>query len=259
MMFPAASRGVNLKSALWSTLFGWLPAAHALLLPPRCLLCGAEGLRLPGYRGPIELCAPCRADLPPAEAGLKGPAGGAFELACVPWAYRWPIDAFVRALKFDGERSHARLFGGLLAAERAALGPPWPDCVVPVPLHALRLRERGYNQAALIARHAALACGRPLRAQALARVRATRAQSALGIADRRANVAGAFCASPVLAGLRVALVDDVATTGSTAAAAARALRAAGAASVELWAVARAERRVRSTASAARRMRAGTSP
>ena len=206
-------------------------------------MCGAPGqVRLPAlaWRGPLDLCAACQADLPRSPA-WQSPITG-FDRVCCPWAYRWPVDQLVRALKFSGERSHARLFGTLLALERQALGAPWPQLLVPVPLHPLRLSERGYNQAAELGRFAGRASGVPVRAQALERVRATREQSGLGATGRAANVAGAFRARVPLAGLHVALLDDVVTTGSTAAAAADALRVAGAGPVELWAVARALRR-----------------
>ncbi len=251
-MFPATPPGVNQPGRARLTLGRGLPALraalHAALLPPRCLLCcGAGQTGLPPLAGPVllELCAPCQADLPRAPASQ--PVGAGFELACCPWAYRWPVDQLVRALKFGGERSHARLLGALLACERLALGPPWPQLIVPVPLHPLRLRERGYNQAAELARFAGAAIRLPVFAHALERLRATRPQSGLGASGRSANVAGAFRAralprGPGAPGLRVALVDDVVTTGSTAAAAARALRDAGAGSVELWAVAHALRR-----------------
>jgi ComF family protein len=117
-----------------------------------------------------------------------------------------------------------------------------PQLLVPVPLHARRLRERGYNQAAELARFAARRLGLRCEVTALQRVRATREQSGLGHAARVANTHQAFAARISLAGLRVALIDDVITTGSTAAAAATALRAAGAAGVELWVVARVARR-----------------
>lgn len=268
-MFPAAPDSVNQSARFRVTLRRGLSALHAVLLPPRCLLCGGAGQARPdagvagagrvagaaparaGCVGLLDLCAACQSGLPRAPPWPV--PEGTFELACCPWAYRWPVDQLVRALKFAGERSHARLFGTLLARERLALGGPWPALLVPVPLHPLRLRERGYNQAAELARFAGKAIGLPVDAQLLERVRATRPQSGLGAAGRTANVAGAFRARRFsggdsrrgagLSGLRIALLDDVITTGSTAAAAAQALRAAGATAVELWAVAHAVRRL----------------
>jgi predicted amidophosphoribosyltransferase len=112
-----------------------------------------------------------------------------------------------------------------------APGPP-PQLVVPVSLHPSRLRSRGFNPAALLARSIARELGAPVDPTALIRVRDTPSQTGLDRSARRRNVRGAFCARPrLLAPPRVWLVDDVVTTGSTVAEAARALRRAGAKSV----------------------------
>ncbi len=131
----------------------------------------------------------------------------------------------------------------VLAAELLALveAQGWQvDAVVPVPLGERRLRERGYNQAALLAFPLALGLGVAYRPRWLQRVRETRSQVGLSAAERRANVEGAFGALPDVArGLTVLLVDDVMTTGATMHAAAQALRAAGARRVYAVSVARA--------------------
>jgi ComF family protein len=228
-MFRSPLPGVNPLHAFRSTLAGWL-------VPPTCILCGGAG-----QVGPLDLCAGCLGDFPVAPATPLATALQ-FDRVCCPYAYAWPVDTLVLGLKFRGERSHGRVLGELLGRARQAAGPPWPDVVVPVPLHALRLAERGYNQAAELARHASRRLGVPCRPRALARLRSTRPQSGLGATERVANVVAAFAASEPVAGLRIALVDDVVTTGSTAASAAAALRTAGAAGVELWAVAAALRR-----------------
>jgi len=106
-----------------------------------------------------------------------------------------------------------------------------PDLVAPVPLHPRRLRERGFNPAALLARAAARALGAPLGFDVLARVRDTPSQTGLARTARLRNLRGAFRAGRVPAGARVWLVDDVVTTGATIAEAAACLRRAGAASV----------------------------
>lgn len=189
----------------------------------------------------MDLCAACLALLP--RAAPPDPAlCSNFDVICCPWRFDFPVDALVRALKFRGERSFARLLGTLLARERLHCTAPLPDRVVPVPLHPLRLRQRGYNQAAELARYAARELGLPCNRGALSRIRATREQTGLRFKDRVANVRQAFVATQPLAGMRVALVDDVITTGSTVAAAAAALSAAGASSIELWVVARVSRR-----------------
>ena len=240
-MFAGSCRSVNLDRPMKSTLRRLIGALGALVAPPQCVLCDQ-----PGLAGPVDLCAACLAELP-RPAGDGPIPGGDFALVCCPWSFDFPVDALVRALKFHGERCHARLFGTLLARERARHGALLAELVVPVPLHPLRLRLRGYNQAAEIACYAARELALPLDRNALRRLRPTREQSALRSRDRVANVAGAFAATRSLAGLRVALVDDVVTTGSTVNAAAAALSEAGAAAVELWVVARAARRPQASA------------
>jgi ComF family protein len=213
-----------------------LAACGSFLAPPRCVLCEE-----PGLPGPIDLCAACLAELPRTDPGDEFQSR-AFELVCCPWRFEFPIDALVRALKFHGERAYARLLGTLLARERAQCAALLPDLIVPVPLHATRLRERGYNQAAELARFAARELALPLDRGLLLRPRSTRGQTGLGARARTLNVAGAFATTRALPGApRLALVDDVVTTGSTVLAAAAALRAAGAGPVELWVVARARR------------------
>ena len=242
-MFAGSRHSVNLDRPMKSTLRRLLGALGSLVAPPQCVLCDQ-----PGLAGPVDLCAACLAGFPRSAANQPIP-GSDFALVCCPWSVDFPVDALVRALKFRSERCHARLFGTLLARERARQGAPFPKLVIPVPLHPLRLRTRGYNQAAELACYAARELGLPLDRNALRRLRPTREQSALRSKDRAANVAGAFEATRTLGGLRVALVDDVVTTGSTVNAAAAALSEAGAAAVELWVVARAARRLHTSAAA----------
>ena len=235
-MFGGGRSTVNFGRPTKSTTRRLLGALAAFLAPPMCVLCDR-----PGLAGPVDLCAACLGELPRAAGDVPALAAG-FERACCPWSFDFPVDALVRALKFNGERCHARVLGTPLARERALDPAPLPDLVVPVPLHPLRLRARGYNQAAELARFAARELGLPLKSNALQRLRPTREQTGLRSTERAANVRGAFAAAGSLAGLRVALVDDVVTTGSTVAAAAAALAIAGVRGVELWVVARALRR-----------------
>lgn len=131
-----------------------------------------------------------------------------------------------------------RLLGQLLADAVNASDYPLPDMIVPVPLHAWRLRERGFNQAAVLARRVGLQSGVPVM-DMLERSRATEPQSALPAKARAANVRGAFSCSGDLRRRRVALVDDVLTTGHTATECVRVLKRAGAEQVDLWVAARA--------------------
>ncbi len=119
------------------------------------------------------------------------------------------------------------------------MDPAGPDLLVPVPLHPRRLAWRGFNQSLELSRVLAARLGRPVVPAALARIRHTTPQSSLPGAARQANIAGAFAAAPALvAGRAVLLVDDVMTTGATVDTAARALRRAGAARVDVVVAAR---------------------
>jgi ComF family protein len=147
----------------------------------------------------------------------------------------------LHAFKFGARRALAAPLGDLLA-EVAAARPlaPVPDLLLPVPLHPRRERERGFNQASLLARRVGRSLGRPVREDVLARVVATRSQTELDAAARRANVRNAFEVrqpAPIV-GRHVILVDDVLTTGATLSECARRLREAGAAVVGALTVAR---------------------
>jgi ComF family protein len=202
-----------------------------LLLPPTCCLCAA-----PGVEPDVDLCPVCR-DLLPRAAGWPEPRLPHIRQVLVPFQYAYPMDHLVRALKFRGERAQARILGTLLAEAVRDRGCPLPDLLVPIPLHAARYRSRGFNQAAEIARYAAQRLDLHIAEQALERVIATREQSALSLAGRRRNIRGAFRVVGKLAAVRVALVDDVLTTGNTASEAARTLRSAGVAEIDLWGLA----------------------
>lgn len=144
-------------------------------------------------------------------------------------------------LKYNGALYLAPVLGRLLTDSLRSIAPAEVDCIVPMPLHPRRLRQRGYNQAMEIGRPVAHALALPLRPHVLRRVRDTGPQSDLPESRRAANIRQAFRAQEDLAGLRIALLDDVLTTGRTADDAARALRAAGAESVDVWVVARTGR------------------
>lgn len=166
------------------------------------------------------------------------------------------IDSIRSVALFEGRLRHA--IHALKYQRMAALGEPlgealarfWTqspapaDVVVPVPLHSCRERERGYNQAALLAGPLGRAVGVPVRPHALQRVRATAAQVSLNAAERMANVAGAFrCNDPALRGANVLLIDDVCTTGATLEACADALLSAGARAVRGLTLARTHHRL----------------
>src|SRR6267378_847163 len=189
----------------------------------------------------------------PGEPGARGDNSGRRDVvvtcgACVaaPPAFDWaragglyagPLRDAVQRFKFGRRPALARPLAALVLEQCAAAVPP-RAVLVPIPLARERERERGFNQAALVAERVARGLGAPLRERWLARTRATAPQTELDAVERRANVRGAFVASTAAAGADVVLVDDVLTTGATAGECARALRAAGAASVGLLTVAR---------------------
>jgi ComF family protein len=226
---------------------GWLFHLERALFAPHCILCGGAG-------SGRDLCAGCAADLPyNAEACPRcalPAAGGRTCGACLARPPAWdaafsllrydpPGDELLKALKFGRRLAIGRVLGELMA-ER--LGErPRPDRLIPMPLHPARECERGFNQAIELARPVARALDVPLDSDICRRVRATAAQSGLDLRARRRNVRGAFALRRRLAATHVAIVDDIVTTGATAAALAQTLRRAGAARIELWSAARALR------------------
>ncbi len=114
-----------------------------------------------------------------------------------------------------------------------------PDCLVPVPLHPTRYRQRGFNQSLEIARFVATRQRIPLRPELCRRTRATPPQRHLNARERHRNLRGAFTATTAVRGLNVAVIDDVMTTGATVGEVAETLKRAGAGRVEVWVLARA--------------------
>ncbi len=178
-------------------------------------------------QGRCELC----------RRGLRG-----FDAAYCFGSYEDPLRALIHLFKYTRIRTLAGPLGEMIAS--AVPRDQSFDVVTPMPLHWRRRLDRGFNQSELLARAVARRYG--LRAtNVVSRRKATPAQAGLSNAKRRANVAGAFRVKrpQAIAGRRVLLVDDVMTTGATAAACAAALRQAGASYVALLTLARVDRRM----------------
>lgn len=210
-----------------------------LVYPPRCLGCGARP-ETPA----LPVCPACLRRLERAGAADVAlrlerlpEAAAALDTARALWVFdkRGTLQRLQHALKYGNRPRYGVSLGRLMAAAWAEAPPPSLAGVVPIPLHRTRLLERGYNQSTMLAEGLADALGLPLRPDLLARPRPTRTQTHLDRRQRWANVEGAF-ATPdagALAGHAWLVVDDVLTTGSTAGAAARTLKAAGATAVHL--------------------------
>lgn len=213
-------------------------------LPQACALCGARTLG-------TALCPGCLADLPwlpsthcpqcarptpegtPCGPCLRHPP--AFSHTRASFLYGPPLDGLIQHFKYGKDLHLARFFATHLAPHVA---DSTAELILPMPLHPERLRERGFNQAVEIARPLARHLGLPLLIDAAQRQRNTPAQAGLDHDARLKNIKGAFTCDARVAGKRVALFDDVMTTGASLNELAQVALAAGAVEVEAWVVAR---------------------
>ncbi len=208
-----------------------------------CLLCGAASLHgvccpgcvaaLPRLSG--ELCPVCA--LPTAKGAVCGQClrhPPRFARTVAAYAYAFPLDKLVLALKY-GEKLH---LANMLADSMAHRIAVRPDCIVPMPLHPARLRERGFNQSLQLARRIGRRLDIPVLPFACRRIRNTPSQSSLPWKERGRNMHAAFSCEGKLAGKHVAVVDDVMTTGTTLNELALTLLKAGATEISAWVAAR---------------------
>ncbi|MTI63227.1 ComF family protein [Methylophaga sp.] len=232
--------------ALFSALTHQSGKLYRKLFPIPCLLCG-----LPGLQGP--LCRACTAELP-----LLGPAcqrcamplesaqicGRCLQHPPVAehclslYRYQAGIKRCITSFKFHQQLQFADFF----AAQMSHLLAPrkqLPDCLIPIPLHPLRLRQRGFNQAQEIARRLANSLDLSCQPELLQRIRYTRSQSQLSFKQRHHNVRQAFQCPDKAIPAHIAIIDDVMTSGHTTAEAAKVLQKNGADTIEVWTIARA--------------------
>jgi ComF family protein len=228
----------------------WLNIILSRSLTASCQLCGSLQVS-----GNLDLCPACYEGLPwlptacprcanplPATGnalcGQCQQAPPAFDNSLALFRYEPPLDRLIQDLKFHGQLSHARLLGTLMANH---LGQ-WQheiDCIIPVPLHPRRLRERGFNQALELARPIARQLGLDIDTRHCQRLRHTDGQADLPLSRRHANVRHAFSANKATDWQHVAIIDDVMTSGQTANSLARALKQTGIDTVSVWSCCRA--------------------
>ena len=233
---------------LVSSLTHLLRQLYSNLLPVPCFLCGNPATQ-------SMLCRHCEAELPqidrsctlcamPLQQGLicgqclKKPPR--HQRAVTAFLYAEPIDRCISAFKYQQQLGFTKLFADKLLSQ-IQQNAELPDCIIPIPLHPKRLRKRGFNQAHELSKVLSQLLAIPVAMDTLYRVRHTPPQAALPLKQRRRNIKNAFrCKSDSLPA-RIALVDDVYTTGITLDEAAKTLQRQGAEYIEVWTIARAIR------------------
>lgn len=225
-----------------------------MLLPPMCILCG--------YLTKLSqsICQACQQELPILAQHchqcahfltgslMKQPLCGTcltspppFDKTHTLFPYRDPIIQLIIKLKFRGALSHAQTLGQFMAKKISHewyLNEALPNIILPVPLHAKRLRERGFNQALEIARPVSAQLNIPIDIKGIKRIRHTAAQSGLTAKERKQNIKNAFEVGGHYAGLHIAVIDDVVTTGQTLRELCHLLKEAGARRIDIWCCAR---------------------
>lgn len=215
------------------------------LLAQDCLLCAAAS-------DDQILCPACAAELPRRQeahcprCALPTPGGEIcgqclskpphFDATLAAYSYDFPLDKLVQSFKYGHRLALGAYFGRQLAvlAEKTAA-----DLIIPLPLHPLRLRQRGFNQALELARPVGQALHLPIDSSSCRRIRNTQAQATLAWRERTKNIRGAFHCAADLSGQRIILLDDVMTTGASLDECARTLKLHGATAVTVLVVARA--------------------
>jgi ComF family protein len=231
--------------------YNWINIIQDYLLPPICILCGNAG------SGSRDICHSCYRhlhrnnpccyrcaepfEMPTAITVLCGRCQNrapAYDRTYAPFIHQGAMRHLITSLKFRAHYKNARLLGQLLA-EHIRETAERPDCVMPVPLHKTRYRQRGFNQSIEIARTVARELQLPIDLSSCRRHRNTPHQTNLPAKQRRKNLKNAFSLVKPIQAKHIAIIDDVMTTGSTVDELAALLKKAGASRVDVWACARA--------------------
>ena len=230
--------------------FQRLRALLPLELPGQCILCGASSNRT------LDLCRACEDDLPlishactrcalPLTTRSAQYCGQClqtpppFERTIAVWHYRPPIAQLISGFKYNNRYSYGQTLVKIMAEQLVSThyGSHLPDLIVPTPLHWRRQLKRGFNQSQQLAHYLSSRLHVPL-ALAVKREKMTSPQQSLNARQRRQNLRGAFTVTGNVDGKRLALVDDVMTTGATVTEISRSLLAAGALEIHIWCLAR---------------------
>ncbi|MCB2427640.1 ComF family protein [Methylophaga pinxianii] len=226
-----------------------LAELYSKLLPIPCFLCGEFSFQ-------DALCKACTEELPWLGAhcrqcamplNVSGICGQCLQhpppqqASLALFRYETPINHCIAAFKFHQQLVFTHLFAKLLVDKIEQRQQPLPEVIIPIPLHSSRLRQRGYNQSAQLADNLAKRLGVTADKYSLIRQRNTSPQAGLSRKQRKRNLKQAFAVIKPLPYKRVALIDDVYTTGHTVAEASRCLQQNGVEEVEVWTIARAIR------------------
>lgn len=205
-------------------------------MPTNQDLCESCYIHLPQL--PVNYCPICLWPVPTAEvcgACLTKPP--AFTRSIAALRYTFPVDALIHSLKYQANLAIAPILANLLIKQLKAT-KMMPDVIIPMPLHPIRLRERGFNQAMEISRYISKQMKITLLPDSCSRIKHTPPQTGLPWKARQKNIRKAFSCKIDLSGKHVALVDDVMTTGATLNELAKILRKQGASEISNWVIAR---------------------
>ncbi len=226
----------------------WFNIIQYSLLPPSCILCGHQGmpykdLCLTCYKALIKVgnhCYRCAQPLPLSEqlCGLCQSTPPAFDRTFAPFIHQGEIRYLINQLKFQGAYKYSHILGLLLAEHLAKTVNP-AKLIIPVPLHPIRYRQRGFNQTLEIAKTISKELSIPINNSCCQRRKNTPHQISLTAKQRLKNIKNAFQVIENIDTPHIAILDDVLTTGATANELAKTLKASGVEYVDIWVCARA--------------------